>query len=936
MKKLFSFRSSNSGTSNPGSPPSWNEHRPRSELSDQSADKSLNSFISPKGLFSKSRKQVHSSQSPSSNPTLRKSRSYSSSAAFLVDDSGQSNLSFPVERSKSPSTYSSRSSRRAPTPPRQVKSEQLEVHGLQRHTSGSSNLYQDRSGSSSSSNASTKVLDRYIDGEEQEERGRPSKISSQRYVTGGGNPGGRLPPRAQYTTPTSPCHSFRESKRAHSRFSSSDWMENEYGHGSPRRLAKNVIERLSLTHGFPKSNSKEVDCDIPITIEDVYDGSLRRCFDTNSDVPDQKISSLGESCDTVNRYHEDNLVGHQGRDVFGGDDFKDIKSVKAENPVDLELERRSKEAEERVVVLSEELEQESFLQDFGFDTPSFVHFVRNLMEDRVSMAIEISGLLKSRIAGRDSAKEELRLAKIEQESKCLRFEKEKNELQSALEKELDRRSNDWASKLEKYQLEEHRLRERVRELAEQNVSLQRELSGFTQREMESKSVLTYSEQQVRQLTSSVQELTQENEQLQQNLSELQENYRATKQDLNCLRRNFEARDKESKESQKSITRLLRTCSEQEKTIIGLRDEFGAEMEQSLDSLDKHITKLRMELMRLTGVELSLRKEVETKRYEVDSLRHENMNLLNRLKGDGNEINAFTLKLDQEMWTRLSFLQNQGLSLLNDSTKLCSKLLEQMKGNAGECLETAHHMEFIRNGLDGHLFVEADVKVEGIRRGLESLTRSLQSVSSLLQEKSNVVAAPMCQSQTPTGDDTIDKINNLTSEDRVKWELKAEVLLTSLLKEKLYAKEFEVEQLQVEIAAAVRGNDILRYEVQNALDNLSRVTHKLKDLEIQMCKKDESISQHEHDLQESMKEGSVTKGIVQKVTQERDMMWEEVKQYNEKNMMLNSEVGLLKKKLESLEEEVLVKEGEITILKDSLRKRPFDILADLDSSAEFLL
>ncbi|CAL1387185.1 unnamed protein product [Linum trigynum] len=931
MKKLFFFRSSpNDGSSNAGSPSSRKENRPESGLIiDHVGDKPGSNFRSPKSLFSNSKKQVHDSQSPSSNPGLRKSRSYSS-GAFLLDDDGQSHFSVPVNRSKSPSSYSSRSSRRALTPVRQVRPEQHEIHRLERPTSGST----------SSSNASTKVLDRYIDGEQQLERSKPKKVSSQRYVTSGsGNPGGKLPPRVQYTAPTSPTHpvrdkpkshSFRESKRTHSRFScNDDWMENDLGHGSPRRLAKNVIERLAQAHGFPKSNAKEVDCGVPITIEDVYGGSLSSRFDSNPDAQAGKSSFFEGSCDgTVDMYHgDDEYLGYR-QDVHQGDDFRDIKSVKADpDPVDMELERRSKEAEERVVVLSEELEQEGFLQDRGFDSSSFVHFVRNLMEDRVSMAIEISGLLKSQIVERDSGKEALRLAKADLESRSLRLEKEKNELQSALEKELDRRSNDWSSKLEKCQLEEHRLRERVRELAEQNVSLQREVSAFSQRETESKNVMTYSEQQVRQLTSSVQELTQENEHLQQTLSELQEKYTAARQDLNCIRRNFEARDKECKELQKSTTRLLRTCSEQEKTIVGLRDEFGAEIEnqQSVDKFDKHVTKIRMEQVRLTGVELSLRREVESHRNEVDSLRHENMNLLNRLKGSGNEIYAATLKLDQEMQTRVCCLQNQGLSLLKESTQLCSKLLEQIKGNAGECLETAHRMEFIRNGLDGHFLVESDVKVQGFKRGIESLTRGLQSVSSILQEKSNPVA-PLYQQP-----------NHPTSEDTLKFELKAEALLTSLLREKLCAKEMEVEQLQAEIAAAVRGNDILRYEVQNAMDNLSCVTHQLKDFELQMSKKDENMSQLQHDLQESMKELSLAKGILPKVTQERDIMWEEVKQYNEKNMLLNSEVGLLKKKLEALDEDVLVKEGQITILKDSLRKkRSFDLLADPDSAAEFLL
>ena len=67
----------------------------------------------------------------------------------------------------------------------------------------------------------------------------------------------------------------------------------------------------------------------------------------------------------------------------------------------------------------------------------------------------------------------------------------------------------------------------------------------------------------------------------------------------------------------------------------------------------------------------------------------------------------------------------------------------------------------------------------------------------------------------------------------KFELKAETLLTNLLLEKLYSMESKVEQLQAELAAAVRGNDILRAEVQNTQDDLSYATHKLKDLELQI-------------------------------------------------------------------------------------------------------
>lgn len=71
------------------------------------------------------------------------------------------------------------------------------------------------------------------------------------------------------------------------------------------------------------------------------------------------------------------------------------------------------------------------------------------------------------------------------------------------------------------------------------------------------------------------------------------------------------------------------------------------------------------------------------------------------------------------------------------------------------------------------------------------------------------------------------------QENLRAELRAETLITSLLREKLYSKEQEIEQLQAEVAAAVRGNEILRCEVQNTLDNLSVKTHDVKDLKLQV-------------------------------------------------------------------------------------------------------
>lgn len=104
----------------------------------------------------------------------------------------------------------------------------------------------------------------------------------------------------------------------------------------------------------------------------------------------------------------------------------------------------------------------------------------------------------------------------------------------------------------------------------------------------------------------------------------------------------------------------------------------------------------------------------------------------------------------------------------------------------------------------------------------------------------------------------------------------------------------------------------------------------------MLKKDESINRLQSDLQDSKRELNVIRGILPKVSEERDRMWEKLKDYSEKNMLLCSEVDMLKKKVDTLDENVLIKEGEIAILKDTISKESFSLLSSPDLTREFLL
>ncbi|XP_027365481.1 paramyosin [Abrus precatorius] len=941
MKKLFFFKSSasSSGSNNAAPPKSTNKQMAWDNFSDSGMNnQGQDYFQGSKGLFSKSRKQVFDSQSSCGGPGLRRSRSLSSSSHQFKDPTRSPSSSIASDpyhqfehSSRCQALNFEKQKRDKPT--QFAASSVQNSHRYERPGStSSSRSHHESSGNSStcSSNISSKIVDRYIDGEQQPEESR-ARNNSQRNSTRHGNYGMKLPPKVQHTAPNSPTHGVKDKPRAHSfrepkvtrlRLSSRDWTEDVPGQESPRSLAKNVIERLSQSCDLAKTSSKDFNFDNPITIEDIYARSVNGHYDSDFDDALPKVDLLDESCRMTNGYH-----GMDG----------DCEGVSCDEPEeDAELMRRSKEAEERVILFSKKLERENFFPDSGYDLPSLVQTIRNLLEEKTSLALEVSTHLRSRIADRKSAKEELRCVKTELEFRTRRLEKEKNEMQSALEKELDRRSSDWSFKLEKYQLEEQRLRERVRELAEQNVSLQREVSSFSEREMESKSLMAYSDQQLKGLTDMTEKMKQEIMDLQQNLLELQEKCKLAEENRDCILRNFEEKETECKELHKSLARLLRTCSEQEKTITGLQDGFSDNLHknQPMESVDKHIAKMQMEQMRLTEVELTLRRELESSRFEADSLRHENIILLNRLKGDGKECVAATYRLDKELWARIYCLQNQGLTMLNESTYLCSKLLELVKGKGGHLRRNVHlDLEVIGSGLDGQFIVESETKIQGLKNGTEGLTRSLQMMSSLLKEKSNPLTSKF---QSECIDvDKLAKLNDLSSEDIIRTELKAECLVTSLLREKLYSKELQVEHMQAELATAVRGNDILRSEVQNALDNLSSSTHKLKDLELQMLKKDNSINCLQSDLQEANRELSSTKGNLSRVLEERDIMGKQVKQFKEQNMLLNAEVNVLKTKIETLDVHILEKEGQIDILRDALGENSFDLLGSSDSMHEFL-
>ncbi|PHU16684.1 hypothetical protein BC332_12379 [Capsicum chinense] len=151
----------------------------------------------------------------------------------------------------------------------------------------------------------------------------------------------------------------------------------------------------------------------------------------------------------------------------------------------------------------------------------------------------------------------------------------------------------------------------------------------------------------------------------------------------------------------------------------------------------------------------------------------------------------------------------------------------------------------------------------------SLQRELSSFNEKEENQNLRQQLTQLQAEYRVAQDNRDYVRE-NYQEKVK-ELKSETLLTTVLREKLYSENMDIKQLQADLAITVRGNDILKCEVQNALDALSYATPNLKYIELQVLKRDKNINQLTNDLQECMKELGVVKGILPKVFQVRDFM-----------------------------------------------------------------
>eukprot|EP00252_Welwitschia_mirabilis_P025878 TRINITY_DN8251_c0_g1_i1.p1 TRINITY_DN8251_c0_g1~~TRINITY_DN8251_c0_g1_i1.p1 ORF type:complete len:1014 (+),score=231.53 TRINITY_DN8251_c0_g1_i1:415-3042(+) len=680
------------------------------------------------------------------------------------------------------------------------------------------------------------------------------------------------------------------------------------------RIHKEFSNSLDVTASVPGTNCTLIDEQVPIyNSQGLVSGSKPYRTKTSQERQFQQTYFL-----------------HDGQQIDGKYQFQVWPNGYEMD--DKDLDRRAQEAQERVEMFSRQLDS---LNSYNGNAALTVAKtldpnvellqtkLRHICEEKRNLALELCYEIQQRISERLATKETIDILKKEMEAHAKMVESEKNDLQSSLEKELDRRSNEWSNMLEKIKVEEKRLRDRVRDLAEQNVSLQREVSSLHSRDTNLKNQIRESENCIQSLKTSLGDAEIEIARLRDSLSESCMKARDIEDDRNLIKRNYKEKESKNNELQKLVAQLQRLCGEQEKTISGLWHSINSQVkDNNLHQKKSNITNLQAENLRLISSEQTLRKDLENCRFEVDILRQENASLLERVRGWEKDSGLALINLDQELQERLDGLQAQALGLLDDSNYLCSSLLNFTKNQLYSAEEFEIKDDAFSKGFateqERDRTIEFETTFTRLSQRIDSLKKNIQFQNGVLKEKSHISCKELPKQDREVSlcsFSDVDSTEIAYNLGDLHKELKAETLLSKVLKEKLWSSEVELERLQEEVANLVRTRESLSNENLSLQKMLNQTLQKEKELQIQAKTRMHDIKHLQNEWNGCCEELSRLTQELSRTAKERDNFQQNAEQLSWENKTLAAEVQMLKKRIEKLDEDVLFKEGQLSILRE---------------------
>ena len=251
---------------------------------------------------------------------------------------------------------------------------------------------------------------------------------------------------------------------------------------------------------------------------------------------------------------------------------------------------------------------------------SELELIKRCVEEKRDLALELAAEIRARAAERVSSDEALRNVKAEMEFKLKLLEKEN---EAKVRETVEEMESEWSMKLEVAMSKGMKTRERLNRIAQEKVELHKEISLLVSK----KNALV---ERVHECEETIEALRMSK------VGSMGSSSCQEKEELawSGLALTKEYREKEEEEEEKGLlqfvkkqSELEKVCNEKVKTLQGLRRlvlgeetkcrEFGSFSEDLMSMI-------RMEMVRLSGIEQALRQEVETHKKEtlvVDPMEH---------------------------------------------------------------------------------------------------------------------------------------------------------------------------------------------------------------------------------------------------------------------------------------------------------------------------
>jgi hypothetical protein len=389
------------------------------------------------------------------------------------------------------------------------------------------------------------------------------------------------------------------------------------------------------------------------------------------------------------------------------------------------------------------------------------------------------------------------------------------------------------------------------------------------------------------------------------------------------------KEEEKRNLQGLVNGLQELCMNHEKSINGLRQALKNKLlllpEDQLGETCSAMSRnheLHRELYRLSGVEVGLRRELESAKREIALLRCENQSLIARLRA-GHEreaARACAKRLDQELRAQLRRSQAQVTALQEKYDLLASRLRLAMR----------HRPRSSRK----ELLMQEDNKT--LRLELARTRRSLQIGEILLLQSVPTAAIKRRKDQSSSCWDLLvlqeddprrehgNNNDNMTALDLPGTTATHLATASSnnceesmmLLQEYALTLEEDLRQSQAHCTLLLQEQEELRLERYELVCSLADSYLRLSELEKELNSRVELMKELEVDLDRSTLQIQQNRKELSLVTRERDELRKEGEIMGREALHMSLEVELLRRRLRQLDEELLLKDGQISILRSS--------------------